>query len=239
MLVTDFIKEMEALKQAGVDLPDWLITSVLILLLFLFVSKLIMRQLKELKELYNSIRPKDRGVYTDDILKTGLVNDAVTGLLEDSKASRVFLADYHNGEFTTGNRSMLKISVTHEVISHESIGTIAQDMQAQTAALWSPWNTELARNRPVVVEDTESLKDTIPHLYLLISKAQNVKSIYLFPMFTPAGVLDGVGVLEYCTDIVKFDSDELELWGKRFAAIEGLLISVNHSTAGISPDDNR
>ena len=138
------------------------------------------------------------------------------------------IADYHSGDISTGGRSMLKVTVTHEEIASPAIGTVAQDIQAQTAALWAQWNKILADNKPVLVPDTNTLEDTIPSLYLFVAKQHGVKSVYLFPMFTPAGVLDGVGVLEYCNETKELSPDELRMVGARFSAIEGLLMSAKH-----------
>lgn len=215
--------------------PTWLIASVLTLLAMMSLISWSLKKFKELRGLIIELRPevKDRTRYNSDLMMQSMVVTSLQAILEDYYGDRVLLADYHNGEFSLGGKSMLKVTVTHEVISNETIGVVSPDIQSQTAAMWSSWNYELAQNRPVLIPDTEELKKSAPHLYLFVAVQHQVKSIYLFPMFTPQGVLDGVGVLEFCREKVDLSSDELALLANRFSAVEGMLISTNHATCNM------
>lgn len=207
-----------------------LINIGLLVVLALSMVLAVVKALSALKdEVAKLVKPsKDRTCYNNDLVQGGLISDSVKAILKDMEGDRVLLADYHNGDISTGGRSMLKVTVTHEEIASASVGTVAQDIQAQTAALWAQWNKLLAANTPVLVPDTQALKEEIPSLYLFVAMQHNVKSIYLFPMFTPSGVLDGVGVLEYCREVRELSSDEIRMIGARFSAIEGLLMLAKH-----------
>lgn len=227
----DVLAVLKALPAEYLEGRSGLLINIgLVVLLGLSLSLAVIKALRALKEeVAKLVKPdKDRTCYNNDLVQGGLVSDSVKAILQDMGGDRVLLADYHNGDISTGGRSMLKVTVTHEEIASPAIGTVAQDIQAQTAALWAQWNKILADNKPVLVPDTETLKDTIPSLYLFVAMQHRVKSIYLFPMFTPAGVLDGVGVLEYCNEAKELSRDELRMVGARFSAIEGLLMSAKH-----------
>lgn len=185
----------------------------------------IAKSVKEIKEYFQN--DKDEG------FRIALKKEAdVTGLLQDLKhelyADRLLVLQYHNGIYSIAHNHLSKVTATHEVITSNT-PSIIRDVQGWPASFFGTFN-EVVLDKgvvklPKVLIDTPEESATVRalHDYLL---ADQVLSVYLFPLSDSYGKVFGFGMVQYVKKEHTMTNDEIAMATQRFTAIGNLLAGV-------------
>ena len=149
------------------------------------------------------------------------INDIINVILKDTKASRVCIVKYHNGNKDMMGKSFLKMSMTNEAVSI-GVAPMMGEFKDLFRSLLAYWCHEIETKKYCVIEDTENLKDVDVTMYQYLS-VRNIEAKYGTALRDNDGYVVGFICIEYL-DKKDFNLDNIKhSMKKNFPKIETLI----------------
>lgn len=171
-------------------------------------------------KLWTSSKKKDP--LTESIAVNETVNIKLESIKELSNADRVWLAQFHNGgNFYPTGKSIQKFSLVYELIS---TGTIPCQHQFQNipVSLFSKSINTLHKGKVISIPDT-SIENKQFEGFTSVIPGANVKSTYLFPLYTIKDEFVGIVGIDYSNRKKELTDKQLIDLELEMSAIGGVL----------------
>ncbi len=157
-----------------------------------------------------------------------LINEQIKILLDNLKADRVWITQFHNGgHFYTSGLSIKKFSIFYEVTS-AGTSLIQTQFQNMPSSFYSRSLMELFKNNELCVTDINDesttafgLRDT--------AYATGAKSIFQISLRTPSGQFHGTLSVEFVKDNCKFTNRQKDEIRNAATYISGILSTIHKS----------
>jgi len=149
------------------------------------------------------------------------VNELMKELLINLKADRVYINMYHNGGTFSNGIPFIKVTNTYEVTS---IGVIPQikNFQQLPISIYAYFNKAVVLKKILQITDVESYQDRDIGTYQIL-KAKDVKSTYIIGLYNQQDIPVGFMGIEYCRNLIKLDSIDVEILKRNSIYIASLL----------------
>jgi hypothetical protein len=154
------------------------------------------------------VERKKKDSLLDSVEFDQTITDKLSEIRKDSNSDRVWLIQFHNGGhyYPTG-KSIQKFSMVYEVVSYGVVPCQAQ-FQNIPASLFSKSIHTLYKGSIISIPDTTIAERQYEGFTSVIQSA-NVKSAYMFPLYTIKNEFIGIVGIDYVTK--KRDLKEKEL----------------------------
>jgi len=191
-----------------------LIAALVILAAITFMTKMIMMALSNTRSIHsivNAALPAKKSLKTLALAEEAADRE-LDILASDYGADRAYLMLFHNGKTSLANVHMLSASVKAEGGSGR-FPKVASRIQGIPLKTYGSIKSELITNNDVeLVHCSTQAPEKAPEASLLLEQ-NSVKSLYVYPLSTPTGDIDGGLFFEYC-------QSERELGEKEQGAIK-------------------
>jgi|TARA_Y100000289_G_scaffold19707_1_gene19043 hypothetical protein len=151
------------------------------------------------------------------------VYTALQYIMEQMKADRGYILEFHNGEIYFSGRGQQKFSCTHEIVE-EGISPESHNSQNHRVSNYHSYVNEIVTNGYFVYDDIRNIKDQ--GFYQMI-KRKGIQSIYNVPIKTLDGKIIGILGVDYVKGPMpeQAHDDEINSFMRRQArTIAGYLI---------------
>jgi hypothetical protein len=150
------------------------------------------------------------------------ITDKLSEIRKDSNSDRVWLVQFHNGgHFYPTGKSIQKFSMVYEVVSS---GVVPCQTQFQNipASLFSKSIHSLYKGAIIAIPDTAIAERQYEGFTSVIHSA-NVKSAYMFPLYTIKNEFIGIVGIDYVTKKRDLREKELTDFDLDLSTIGGVL----------------
>lgn len=178
-----------------------MMAALVIVLALGFASQIGLRIIKNTSQAIdaiNSIKPKPRN-FKALAMAEEAANTELSALAKDYGADRAGITLFHNGKTSIGDVHLLSASIKAEGGSGK-FPKIAGRVQNVPLLTYGNWTRAITTGHEI--EAPDALADAYqnaPDAYLMLEQ-NSVKSLYVYPVVTPTGDIDGCFFLEYCQE---------------------------------------
>lgn len=148
------------------------------------------------------------------------INDTIQEILEQTKASRVCIVKYHNGQRDMTGMAFLKMSMTNEVVNR-GVAPLMGDFKDLFRSYLAYWCHELEIKGKCVIQDTNEMQNVDINMYEYL-KTRNIEAKYGLALTNLEGDIIGFICVEYL-DKEDFDLKKIEMTlekqGKKIEAL--------------------
>jgi len=148
------------------------------------------------------IKNKEKDCIVRETAQNANVYTALQYVLEEMKADRAYIMEFHNGEAYFSGRGQQKFSCTHEVVE-EGISSECELSQNHRISNYHHYINELINEGAYFFKDVEEIEEQT--FYQMIHR-KGIKSIYNVPIKTLSGKIVGILGVDY----VKVEMLEVE-----------------------------
>lgn len=135
------------------------------------------------------------------------INDTIQEILEQTKASRVCIVKYHNGQRDMTGMAFLKMSMTNEVVNR-GVAPLMGDFKDLFRSYLAYWCHELEIKGKCVIQDTNEMQNVDINMYEYL-KTRNIEAKYGLALTNLEGDIIGFICVEYL-DKKDFDLKKIE-----------------------------
>lgn len=135
------------------------------------------------------------------------INDTIQEILEQTKASRVCVVKYHNGQRDMTGMAFLKMSMTNEVVNR-GVAPLMGDFKDLFRSYLAYWCHELEIKGKCVIQDTNEMQNVDINMYEYL-KTRNIEAKYGLALTNLEGDIIGFICVEYL-DKKDFDLEKIE-----------------------------
>lgn len=135
------------------------------------------------------------------------INDTIQEILEQTKASRVCVVKYHNGQRDMTGMAFLKMSMTNEVVNR-GVAPLMGDFKDLFRSYLAYWCHELEIKGKCVIQDTNEMQNIDINMYEYL-KTRNIEAKYGLALTNLEGDIIGFICVEYL-DKKDFDLKKIE-----------------------------
>lgn len=135
------------------------------------------------------------------------INDTIQEILEQTKASRVCIVKYHNGQRDMTGMAFLKMSMTNEVVNR-GVAPLMGDFKDLFRSYLAYWCHELEIKGKCVIQDTNEIQNIDINMYEYL-KTRNIEAKYGLALTNLEGDIIGFICVEYL-DKKDFDLKKIE-----------------------------
>lgn len=135
------------------------------------------------------------------------INDSLERAREKSNATRVYLAQYHNGGHNLVNQSFLKMDITNEKVKL-GIAPIQSEFKDQYKELFSYWCNKLESDGICFINDVEELKHLDNSMYSFFTR-RNITSAFGISINDSEGYPIGFIGMEFMKDDI-YDMKQIQ-----------------------------
>lgn len=135
------------------------------------------------------------------------INDTIQEILEQTKASRVCIVKYHNGQRDMTGMAFLKMSMTNEVVNR-GVAPLMGDFKDLFRSYLAYWCHELEIKGKCVIQDTNEMQNIDINMYEYL-KTRNIEAKYGLALTNLEGDIIGFICVEYL-DKKDFDLKKIE-----------------------------
>lgn len=149
------------------------------------------------------------------------VSELMKELLVNLRADRIYINMYHNGGTFSNGIPFIKATNTYEVTS---IGVMPQikNFQQLPISIYAYFNKAVVLKKILQITDVESYQDRDIGAYQIL-KAKDVKSTYIIGLYNQQDIPVGFMGIEYCRNLIKLDSIDVEILKRNSIYIASLL----------------
>lgn len=165
---------------------------------------------------------KKKDPLSESIEVNHTVNTKLETIKEESSSDRIWLVQFHNGgTFYPTGKSIQKFSVVYEILS---VGIVPCQHQFQNipVSLFSKSINTLHKGKVISIPDT-SLENKQFEGFTSVIPGANVKSTYLFPLYTIKDEFVGIIGIDYCTKKKELSDKQIIELELEMSAIGGVL----------------
>lgn len=151
------------------------------------------------------------------------VYTALQYIMEQMKADRGYIMEFHNGEIYFSGRGQQKFSCTYEIVE-EGISAESSNSQNHRVSNYHNYVNELVTEGRFLHHNIEDIKDQ--SFYQMISR-KGIKSIYNVPIKTVDGKIIGILGVDYVKNEIPdlgYDEKSLSFMTRQARMIAGYLI---------------
>lgn len=166
--------------------------------------------------------PKKKDPLSESIEVNETVNSKLNNIKKCSSSDRVWLAQFHNGgSFYPTGKSIQKFSIVYELVS---TGIVPCQTQFQNipVSLFSAAINTLYKGKVISIPDT-FLENKQFEGFTSVIPGANVKSTYLFPLYTIKDEFVGIVGVDYCSKKKELSDKEVIDLELELSAIGGVL----------------
>lgn len=158
---------------------------------------------------------------TKDTNQSANVYSALDYILEEMKADRAYVLEFHNGGSYYSGRGQQKFSCTHEV-ARSGITRECNHSQDHRVSNYHSYVDAMIKNQKFIIEDTDRGRD---EEFLKLIRRSGVVSIYNVPIKTLNGKIIGILGVDYVAGrSKKFTENDYKLMHRQAKFIAGYLI---------------
>jgi hypothetical protein len=175
-----------------------LMAALFILAAIAFMTKMVMLALSNtqaIKSIVNAALPAKKSLKTLALAEEE-ADQELDSLAADFGADRACIGLFHNGRTSLGSVHLLSFSIKAEGSSGK-FPRIAGRIQSIPLQTYGSWTRKVIIGASIEAPDSSISKVEAPCAYPILEQ-HSVKSIYIYPVVTPAGEIDGCVFLEYC-----------------------------------------
>ena len=148
------------------------------------------------------MRNKGKDCIVRETAQNANVYTALQYVLEEMKADRAYIMEFHNGEAYFSGRGQQKFSCTHEVVE-EGISSECELSQNHRISNYHHYINEMISEGAYFFQSIDEIKEQT--FYQMINR-KGIKSIYNVPIKTLSGKIVGILGVDY----VKVEMPEVE-----------------------------
>jgi hypothetical protein len=150
------------------------------------------------------------------------VYTALDFTLNEMKADRAYVLEFHNGIHYFSGRSQQKFSCSYEVVE-EGISAECQNSQDHKISNYHNYISTLVDNGKFSFEEISKVED---HIFQSLLRHKGVKSIFNVPIKTLNGKMIGILGVDYVAQAspVKFDEETHKFFKRQARVIAGYLL---------------
>ena len=148
------------------------------------------------------MKNKEKDCIVRETAQNANVYTALQYVLEEMKADRAYIMEFHNGEAYFSGRGQQKFSCTHEVVE-EGISSECELSQNHRISNYHHYINEMIREGAYFFQSIDEIKEQT--FYQMINR-KGIKSIYNVPIKTLSGKIVGILGVDY----VKVEMPEVE-----------------------------
>jgi len=177
-----------------------LIAALVILAAITFMTKMVMLLLSNTRSIHNIVNaalPAKKSLKTLALAEEEADRE-LTELAKDFGADRACMGLFHNGRTSLGCVHLLSFSIKAEGSSGK-FPRITGRVQSMPMSTYGKWSRSIIIGKSVEVSDISIAEKEAPCAYPILEQ-HSVKSIYIYPVVTPSGDIDGCVFLEYCQE---------------------------------------
>jgi hypothetical protein len=166
---------------------------------------------------------KQKSCIVRETAQNANVYTALRYIMQEMKADRGYVLEFHNGEIYFSGRGQQKFSCTHEIVE-EGISPEAQNSQNHRVSNYHNYINDIITNGCYIYPDIHTIQDQ--SFYQMISR-KGIQSIYNIPIKTLDGKIIGILGVDYVKNKMPYEgeSDETFAFMRRQARIiSGYLI---------------
>ena len=158
---------------------------------------------------------------TKDANQSSNVYTALKYTLEEMRADRAYVLEFHNGGSYYSGRGQQKFSCTHEV-ALEGISRECSSSQDHRVSNYYEYINEMIQNKKYKYINVKDVKD---QSFLKLVNRSGIESIYNMPIKTLNGKIIGILGVDYVKSPCKtFTKDQEEIMHRQSKIIAGYLI---------------
>lgn len=176
-----------------------IIAMIVLLLALAYASKIgieILRNFGSMQDSIDKIKPHNKSLKTLALAEEE-ANEELDLLCRDYGADRACIMLFHNGKTSLGNVHMLSASIKAEGGSNH-FPRIAGRVQSVPMSIYGHWTKSVITGHGLELPDCLSVaSEQAPDAYMMLEQ-HSVKSLYVYPVVTPSGDIDGCIFVEYC-----------------------------------------
>lgn len=135
------------------------------------------------------------------------INDTIQEILEKTKASRVCIVKYHNGQRDMTGMAFLKMSMTNEVVNR-GVAPLMGDFKDLFRSYLAYWCHELEINHKCIIKDTNDMQNIDINMYEYL-RTRNIEAKYGIALTNLEGDIIGFLCVEYL-DKEDFNLENIE-----------------------------
>jgi len=139
------------------------------------------------------MRRKAKDCIVRETAQNANVYAALQYVLEEMKADRAYIMEFHNGEAYFSGRGQQKFSCTHEVVE-EGISSECELSQNHRVSNYHHYINKMIREGAYFFQDVEEIEEQT--FYQMIHR-KGIKSIYNVPIKTLSGKIVGILGVDY------------------------------------------
>jgi hypothetical protein len=166
---------------------------------------------------------KEKSCVIKETAQNANVYTALKYIIQEMKADRVYIMEFHNGDSYFSGRGQQKYSCTHEVVE-EGISAECEYSQNHRVSNYHDYIHCLVKDKFFIHRDIETINDRAFHQML---KKKGVKSIYNVPIKTLNGKIIGILGIDYVKDQIEELEDPeavLSFMNRQARLVAGYLI---------------
>jgi hypothetical protein len=135
-------------------------------------------------------------------------------------ADRAYIIQYHNGSYYKSGQSMLKFSMTHEVVA-AGIGSEMGNTQSLPISMFNSVFDQFYKDGYFIIENVDH--PDVNQLAKLYYKKRGVQSVYAYPVKNLHGHFIGAVMVNFVKDPVSLSYEHCALLEQTAALVSGYL----------------
>lgn len=136
---------------------------------------------------------KQKSCVVRETAQNANVYTALRYIMQEMKADRAYVFEFHNGEVYFSGRGQQKFSCTYETVE-EGISVECENSQNHRVSNYHTYINEIVSNGNFIYEDVKNISD---QSFLQMIKRKGVDSIYNVPIKTLDGKIIGILGVDY------------------------------------------
>jgi hypothetical protein len=169
------------------------------------------------------VNRKQKSCVVRETAQNANVYTALHYIMQEMKADRGYILEFHNGEIYFSGRGQQKFSCTYEIVE-EGISPEASNSQNHRVSNYHNYINEIVTNGYFLYRDIAKINDQ--SFYQMISR-KGIKSIFNVPVKTLDGKIIGILGVDYVKDEIPSEGESEETFAfmrRQARIIAGYLI---------------
>lgn len=152
--------------------------------------------------------------------RDALLYDKLNEVRVTLNADRVYIVQYHNGSHFKSGQSMMKLSMTHEVLA-AGIRSELENTQGLPISMFANVFQQFYRDGYIVIEDMDH--KSVDQLLASYYKKRGVQSVYAYPIKNLHGHFIGSIMVSFLKDPTTLAYEHCEMIEQTAALVSGYL----------------